>query len=51
MSRSVETSYEDLVKLQYLCINKNIEEKVNFINFVSEFESVCFDRSCQNKSF
>ena len=30
---------------------QNIREGVNFINFASEFESVYFDRSCQNKGF
>ena len=35
----------------YLCINKNIKERVNFINFVPEFESVYFDRSCQKRAF
>ena len=35
----------------YLHINKNIKERVNFINFASGFQRVCLHRSCRNKDF
>ena len=43
--RSSELASINAFKWNTLFINKNIEERIKFINFVSEFESVYFDRS------
>ena len=32
-------------------MHKNLKERVKFINFVTELESVYFERSCQNWGF